>query len=451
MVTNGERGSYGLYFVGQNIFYILLFMFLVPFYTDMGIPALTVAAITMGVKVWDAINDPIFGGIVDKVKFKNGKFLPWLRISIIAIPITTIFMFAMPSALPLSAKVVWAVIAYILWDTAYTICDVPIFGLVTTLTNNQRERIGLMTLGRFAALLATILIIVVVPQVREQIGGWAPTAVLLSVAGVILMIPICITAKERVKPVAAKEDPTIKQLLKAIGRNKYMLIFYGGFLLSQAANITTTVNMYFARHALGNEGMTTFLALAMVAPALVIAPFIQTLIKKFDKYQLYMFAIIASIIITTIAYFIGYGNLTALMVMLVLRGIPFGLITLLMFMFTPDCVEYGIYKLGIDARGISFSIQTFSVKLTAALAATIAALALSSIGFVEGEGASQPENFANNLWLMMWIIPSVGLAISLIPLSRYKLRDKYVQVMAKCNSGEISREEAESLLVDTKF
>ena len=451
MATNGERGAYGLYFVGQNIFYILLFLFLVTFYTDMGIPALTVAAMTMAVKVWDAVNDPIFGGIVDKVKFKKGKFLPWLRISLFAIPITTIFMFTMPSTLPLSAKVVWSVIAYILWDTAYTICDVPIFGLVTTLTNNQRERIGLMTLGRFAAILATILIVFIVPQVREQIGGWAPTAILLSVIGAILMIPICINAKERVKPVTTQDDPSVKQLLKAIAQNKYMLIFYCGILIAQATNITTTVNMYFARHALGDESLMTFLALALMAPALALAPFMQKLIRKFDKYQLYIFAVIFSVVMIVITYFVGYGNLQVYIVLLVLRGIPFGLITLLMFMFTPDCVEYGIYKLGIDARGISFSIQTFSTKLTAALATSIAALALSLIGFVEGEGAAQLDSFAGDLWIIMNLIPAIGMALSLIPLSKYKLRDKHVQVMAKCNSGDITREEAENLLADVKI
>lgn len=90
MTTGGERFSYGLYFLGQNIFYIFIYLFLEVFFTDVGIPAMTVAIIALVVKVWDAVNDPIFGGILDGIRLKKGKFLPWLRISLIALPITTV-------------------------------------------------------------------------------------------------------------------------------------------------------------------------------------------------------------------------------------------------------------------------------------------------------------------------------------------------------------------------
>jgi Na+/melibiose symporter-like transporter len=75
--TNGfltgivERGSYGLYFVGQNIYYQLLAIFIIVYFMDVGIPAITVSVVILIVKIWDAVNDPIFGGIVDKIKFKR--------------------------------------------------------------------------------------------------------------------------------------------------------------------------------------------------------------------------------------------------------------------------------------------------------------------------------------------------------------------------------------------
>ena len=122
-----------------------------------------------------------------------------------------------------------------------------------------------------------------------------------------------------------------------------------------------------------------------------------------------------------------------------------------MFMFTPDCVEYGLYKRGIDASGISFSVQTFSAKFTSAIATAIGATLLTFIGFVEGEGATQLPDFANRLWLGQNIIPIIGCLLGLILLLNYKLRDRFVQVMTKCNAGEISREEAEKQLENAKF
>ena len=98
MVTGFEKASYGLYFLGQNIFYMLIYMYMSTYFTDVGIPAVTVAGIALVVKVWDAINDPIFGGLIDKIRFKKGKFVPWLRISLVGIPLATILMFAIPAA-----------------------------------------------------------------------------------------------------------------------------------------------------------------------------------------------------------------------------------------------------------------------------------------------------------------------------------------------------------------
>jgi Na+/melibiose symporter-like transporter len=106
------------------------------------------AIVALITKVWDAINDPIFGMIMDNVNFKKGKFLPWLRISVIAIPVATILLFTIPTGIPMMAKIIWATLAYMLWDTAYTLCDVPIFGIVTTMTIDQKERISLNSIGR---------------------------------------------------------------------------------------------------------------------------------------------------------------------------------------------------------------------------------------------------------------------------------------------------------------
>ena len=125
-VTKREKISYGLYFMGQNVFYGLI-GYMTTYFTDIGITAALVAIVALITKVWDAINDPIFGMIMDKVNFKKGKFLPWLQISVIAIPVATILLFTIPTGIPMMAKIIWATLAYMLWDTAYTLCDVPIF------------------------------------------------------------------------------------------------------------------------------------------------------------------------------------------------------------------------------------------------------------------------------------------------------------------------------------
>ena len=445
-VTSKEKGSYAFYFVGQNIFFILLVSFLNTYFLDIGISALALSGLILAVKVWDAVNDPIFGGIVDRAKFKKGKFLPWLWISLIAIPAATVFLFAIPNNIPNTFKIIWAAVGYMLWDTAYTICDVPIFGIVTTLTSSQDERVSLMATGRIAALFAGIVVTVLVPQFRTIIGGWFPMALVLSLLGLLFMIPICLTAKERVKPAASEKEVSFKEMFSFVTKNKYMLIFYGTILVSQATGIGTPLGLIISRTFWGDEKLTTFLTLGTIIPAILLGIFIPRVLKKVDKYYLYIFSLLSGAVLSVVIYFVGFQNFTINLILQTIKGIPVGIGLMVMFMFTPDCAEYSTYKLGISAPGVAFSIQTFSVKLTSALASSLSALFLFLIGYISTEGAVQPAGFTGRLWIVYNFVPAAGYLIGALLFSRYKLRDKDVQIMTKANSGEITREESSVLL-----
>ena len=445
-----ERASYAFYFVGQNIFYILLSTYLNTYFLDIGISALVLSGLILAVKVWDAINDPIFGGIVDRAKFKSGKFLPWLRVSLVAIPTATVFLFAIPSTVPGTLKIIWAAIGYMLWDTAYTICDVPIFGIVTTMTNSQDERVSLMAAGRIAAMAAAVVVTILVPQFRSIIGGWFPMALVLALLGLLFMIPICLTAKERIKPPAAEKDVSFKEMFSFIAKNKYMLIFYSAVIISQATAIGTPLGLIISRSFWDDESLTTLLTLGTIVPAILLGVFIPKILKKIDKYNLYLFSLIGGAALSIIIYFVGYQNFNLNLILQAIKGIPVGIGIMIMFMFTPDCSEYSTYKLGISAPGVAFSIQTFSVKLTSALASSLSAFALFLVGYVSIEGAVQPVGFTGRLWMMYNFVPAAGYIIGALIFRYYKLRDKDVQIMTKANSGEITREEA-SLLLGGKY
>ena len=142
----GERFSYYTYFFGQNAVYNLVSTLLTTYLLFLSIDSAKSGIVILAVKLWDAFNDAIFGVLFDKVKFKSGKkYLPWLKVASIAVPISTVLLFLIPSDSPESIKLAWLAVAYVIWDTAYTICDVPIFGLVTGMTENLNERTALMS------------------------------------------------------------------------------------------------------------------------------------------------------------------------------------------------------------------------------------------------------------------------------------------------------------------
>ena len=170
-----ERFNYSFYFLGQGMTYVMCYSFLQQYALDAGISALLFAGVAFAIKAWDAVNDPIFGILLEKIHFKSGKFLPWIRISILAIPLSTVLVFAIPSGLPIGLKVAWLVVGYMLWDTAYTIGDVPIYALSTAMTNNPAERTLLISRGRFWGSVAIFLPMFLLPLVRTSLGGWTNT------------------------------------------------------------------------------------------------------------------------------------------------------------------------------------------------------------------------------------------------------------------------------------
>jgi len=444
--TRGERLSYAAYFAGQNVFFMLVTSFLSTYFLDIGITAVAAGTMLLIVKIWDAVNDPIFGGIVDKIRLKGGKFIPWLRVGMVCIPLATLFMFAIPSSLSLTAKLIWGGIAYVLWDTAYTISDVPIFGIITRMTDNQNERMSVMSLGRVAGVLAAMLTAVIVPAVREAIGGWLPTVIVFTIIAVATMIPICFLGKERVKTEVAEKDVSLKEMFNFLKNNKYLLIFYLAFFILQASGIGSTLSLILARNLFNNEGFASIIQLMSLLPSVVLGLFMPRILKKVDKYRLFTLSILINALMNVVIYFAGYQNVTLYLILLVLRGISFGTFYILLFMFTPDCVTYGTYKTGVEASGIGFSIQSFSTKLATAVASALGAFALAAIGYVEMEGAAQLATFPDQLWFLYNIVPAIGALLSLAVLSRYKLRDTSVQVMLQAISGEVSREDAEAQL-----
>lgn len=443
-VTGKERVSYVLYFLGQNIFYLLTYMYMNTYFTDVGIPSAAVGVVVLIVKIWDAVNDPIFGGIVDKVHLKGGKFVPWLRIGVPVLLIANIALFAIPFQASQGVKIAWAIAAYCLWSVGYTMNDVPIFGLITTITSNQDERTSLNASGRVAAMVAALAVSIIIPVFRNVIGGWTTTVIVLSAIGAALMLPMGFVAKERVEPTEKQESFSFREMFQYLIGNKYLLIYYVGFMVWGALNVGSSWGLYIARYCIGNEGIMSVTSIVGILPAVAIGMFVPALCRKIDKFKLFYGATAVIFVLNIVRWFVGYDSVPAYIAVAFLISLPTGFVTILTFMFTPDCAEYGHYKTGKSYLGITFATQTFFAKLQSAVLSAVAAFALGFTGFVEGENAVQAEGFADSLWNVSCIMPLIGYGLALVILHFYKLNDHDVQLMTRVNSGQMTREEAEA-------
>ena len=193
--------------------------------------------------------------------------------------------------------------------------------------------------------------------------------------------------------------------------------------------------------------MATLVAAGASFSVILVSILVPKLSKKWDKFYVLCAGLSFAIVMDIIAYFLGYDNLAVAIATTTLKCSGLGFWSVVIYMLVADTVEYGTYKTGTRAAGISFSLQTFVAKLKNGLIGSVILLSLSAVGFVEGEGAVQPAGVADGVWALFCLLPAAGFAIALaILILGYKLRTPDVQVMARFNNGEISREEAESLL-----
>ena len=460
MTTFKERLSYWTYFIGQNVYYNITAAFISTYLVMQGISPVWSGLVLLIVKGWDAINDPIFGYIFDKVQFKNGqKSLPWLRISVLLIPIVTIVLFSIPSGMNDVGKLIWFGVAYVLWDTVYTLTDVPAYAMLNTMTDSLEERNLLLSVNRVFSGGGVVIYGVVLPLlISEQVGMSASMAIaIMSIFSALTMVPLCVNCKERnYKPGQEDENFSPRQMLRYLGSNKYLLTYYGGYMATDALKTSAAVLLFVSFYLFGDSLFSIVLNFLNMVPGVFAAMLMPTLLKKCDKFKTLFLCNIVNIILGLLIYFVGYENKILFLVLTCIRTVPMSVVGILAFMFTPDCAEYGEYKTGINAKGITFAIQTFSVKITGAVSSALALFLLGLFGWISVEaesfeqlaalGIQQTDAALNGLWIVYSLVPVIGMIISTFFYLGYKLSDKDVQIMAKCNSGEITRAEAEAQL-----
>lgn len=447
LASQREHHSYSMFFLGQNILWAFIGM-ISTFLTDIGISAAKAAAILIIPKLWDAVNDTIFGYIVDRHMFKNGqKFMPWVRIGTAAVGITTVAIFIIPASMAEATKITLFIIAYLLFDVSYTMLDAPAFAVTTVMTSNIQERTSIIAGGKLWSMVGAMLATILIPTIRP-ILGWATSAVIFVIVSVILMIPMLLNIKERhTEQVKKEESPTFKQMLHYLKLNKYLLVILLALLVLGLSSVEQILSIYLGRICFGKESVATIISACVAVTVIVSSAVIPKLAKKWDKFHVLIAGLLFSIAADLITFFIGWSSMVPAMIMIALKCVGLAFYQVIIYMLIADTVEYGTYKSGTRAAGISFSLQTFTAKLKNALVNSVALGSLAIFGFVSGENAVQPEGVAEGVWGVFCLLPAIGFALAILLLIfTYKLRDKDVQVMSQFNNGKITREEAEKAL-----
>lgn len=460
-----ERVSYWCFGAGMLVFYQIVATFLMTYIVMQGVDMKKVAAIILAVKIWDAVNDPLFAFIFDRVKFKKEKCLPWLRIAAIIMPFAAIAFFQMPVNWTEGGKLAWFAVTYVLWDFCFTINDIPFYSMSTTMTLDTKERDTIYNIARVFNGGGYFLVqIVMTWLISEAVGmSFAKASMIICGIGLPFIIPLCFLGKERyavTEKSQQAEKYTLKQMWNFLKGNKYLTIMYACQILSGLLATGGAAGLLGTYYVYGGTKWTVINTLIGILPGPILGFLIPRWLKNFDRFHIYIFSVILGFswqFLNLFAYPLGFTTKELAYIGTILCSVPGTVSSILAYSFTLDTLEYGRYKTGVDGTGINFAIQTLSTKFPSSIGTSLGAFLLGLTGIVtvqaESIGALQEMQVVQTreaLMNMHWAgsIPGIisGGASIILLLCFYKLRTKDVAVMARYNAGEITREECDAQL-----
>lgn len=465
-LTIKERICFTIGAFGRSGIYTLMSMFtLVFFQNGAGLSLSQATTIILIGRIFDAVNDPVMGMIVDRTKSKWGKMRPYLLFAPIPIAITTILLFTAPFEQGSNAAFIWALITYILWGVAFTVQDVPFWGLSSVITPLENERTSFISTARLGSTFGGILPALLVPILyQSNLGynkGFFISALIFAVLGCGLSILIFFVSKERVPKM--DHTPSFKETFVVLGKDKLLIIvifaavlgstmvtanqcadYIGNYLIIQ--NHTDFSQIFDTGGALlpnvdakaaydfwiprGTIVTTLTVAIGVgMVPAMAVFPILR---KKFSLKQIYIGSAALGLVVHALCYVIfaqdiSNINIYILWIFLFLMGIPLGIYNVITYALIADAVNYMEWKTGERHEGVCFSFQTFLSKVNAAVATFVFGQILGRSDFkavdkslvdIEGRQIFFEQSIETQkiLLALVTIVPAVGFLLTIIPM-----------------------------------
>lgn len=403
--VNYNRYTFGLGTIGRDMLYSMVSMYLLFFLTDiLNLPNSTMwwmtGALTI-LRIFDAVNDPIMGFLVDNTHSRFGKFKPWIVIGGVVGGILTVLLF-FDFGLRGAAYVTIFVIIYLLWDLTYGANDIAYWSMLPSLTLDQKEREKTGSFARICANIGLFSVVVGVLPVTGALGGdkraWQITIIAIVL---ITWAFLCFTVfgvKED-KSIQVKQEATsLKEMIRILFKNDQLLFTAISMALFMIGYCTTTsFGVYFFKYAFKNEGMYSMFAAILGVSQLAALIVFPSFSRRFTRKALYAFATVL-VVIGYVIFFFAPMNMIFIGLVGISLFVGQAFIQLLMLMFLTDTVEYGQWKLGHRNESITFSVQPFINKIGGAIANGIVGVTLIISGI---NAAATPEDVSDSGLLIM--------------------------------------------------
>ncbi|WP_273235495.1 glycoside-pentoside-hexuronide (GPH):cation symporter [Ileibacterium valens] len=280
-VSAREKYDFGIGAIGKEAICNMIGSFLMLYFTDtlFLVPAF-VGILFFVARIWDAINDPMMGMIVDNTRSRFGKFRIWLVIGTLVNAVVFVLLFHTFN-LQGTSLYIYVTVMYILYGMTYTIMDVPYWSWLPNLTNDPHERESVSVIPRFFVSLAGFSVatfgLFVINYFNQRAGldnlyaehGFTMFAIMITILFTVTIGIIVTNVKEEPTLDAKNEKTSLKQALKVIVKNDQLRAFIGLLLtFNLATQIAKGFAVYYFKDVCGNEYIYSVFGMAILAEML---------------------------------------------------------------------------------------------------------------------------------------------------------------------------------------
>lgn len=445
LVGEREIAAYSIAGGGQCFGYGLVTGYLMYFYINVFHIDPRVVGVMLFVEgIWDIVNNPLAGVLIDRTRTPRGKMIPWLRRFCAPLALFTVLLFAGPYIIrdpsPLSAaKIVFMFVTYFLWEICYTVMDVSYWGLSAAISPYEGDRSRVMTRTNIAMNIGNVIPFVVMPLMMDyaamdQAKLQMRTVFLLfglvaGVVGIGLFSLSGFFVKERIEQ--SEEKPGLRESLGELVHNPALRTIVISGLIRSVAGINTVFMNYYFIDVLGYASLGVLLQLPSAITWLFSYSLLPVLRRRFNQKQCLLVGSMAFGVIWLLIYLIGvrwYANVAVMMPVIMLGQSIFGLFASSLDIFLnemmADATDYTEWKTGKRNEGLGFSMKIVTNKISGTIIQSIASLLLAAIGYVtssETARAPQPAAVQSRIFMVYTLLPGVLFILSAIPFFFYDL------------------------------
>lgn len=440
-VPNIDLFAHSVGLCGQNMTYSFVSSWWFTFCIDiLGVDPSKVGIITFISRLWDAVNDPVIGSLVDKFRFKSGeKLRPYTLITPPVIGILSLLMFVKFSFAP-GIILALMMVLYFFWDLTYSFQDVALWGLISVCSPHSEERTrvaqwisigagaGAALVGLFPNMIGDNVLnaLNTTPAAMYLVGG-----IIFGLGGELLSMSAH-RQKERITAETEKAD-TLKDIFSGLMHNKVLLTISLARFLQQVTPVLDWVHFFESSvsydigsfHIDGGNAQFLFGLITGIPGTFCMFAATRIVDKVGGRKRLLVSSQIVAIIMRVISYFVGYKSIWQMAIVMVLYSvmqIPAMMMDICHRSLISDSIDYVEWKTGVRNEGISFSIQNFISKMQSAVTSYIKGAILSALKYDQKIDRKYNQNatYIKWQWPIFMLGPVVGALMYLIVISFVK-------------------------------